>query len=355
MTNSGLRQGNSPATYQATPVQGRPVLKRQLYIAWVPFQRRAVAMEAELGYELHHIGLSLKQRSLRPLEYVIKAWQTMVLLLRHRPEVLWIQMPPAPLLYLAFFYKQLFQQELTIIADCHNATFRRPWIQFPRVVSLLNRCQSIVVHNPDVEDQAIGLGMDASLLVVLRDRTLTIDAESASPEPVSYGTPWVLVPCSFNSDEPIAELLQAARLAPEITFVLTGNVSRAQGRHCLDEVPQNLKLAGFVSESRFNALLAQADAIVGLTKLDGIQLSVANEALSYGQPMVLSNTKLLQSFFPKGAVYVDPLDPEAIALGCRRAIEFSAPLRQSVVELKRDVDAQWRQQAEPIRLLLTQS
>lgn len=355
MTHSGLRQGTSPETHQVTLLPRHPVLKRQLYIAWVPFQRRAVAMEAELGYELHHIGLSLKQRSLRPLEYVIKAWQTMVLLLRRRPEVLWIQMPPAPLLYLAFFYKQLFQQELTIIADCHNATFRRPWIQFPGVVSLFNRCQSIVVHNPDVEDQAIALGLEASRLAVLRDRTLRLDEVELSPEPIAYSDPWVLVPCSFNADEPIAELLQAARLAPEITFVLTGNVNRAQGRHCLDEIPENLKLAGFVSESRFNALLAQANAIVGLTKLDGIQLSVANEALSYGQPMVLSNTKLLQSFFPKGAVYVDPLDAEAIALGCRRAIEFAAPLRQAVQELKQDVDEQWQQQALPIRALLTQS
>lgn len=318
-------------------------------------------MEADFGYELHHIGVSFRSRVLRPLEYLLKAWQTLALLLRDRPQVLWIQMPPAPLLYLAFVYRQLFQQDLKIIADCHNATFRRPWIEFPGVIWLFNRCEGVVVHNPFVEEQALALGIEAAVLRVLRDRTLTptpatpsaaTATTAATAERVADPRPWVLVPCSFNADEPIAELLQAARLAPDLTFVLTGNTRRAQGRHCLDDLPKNIRLAGFVPEAEFNALLASADAVVGLTKLEGIQLSVANEALSYGQPMVLSNTKLLQAFFPQGAVYVDPLDGAAIAQGCYTAIANAESLRRSVVALRQAVEAQWQQQAEPIHRLL---
>jgi hypothetical protein len=357
MTHSVLQPPGTQSVRRALP--------RQLYLAWVPFQRRAVAMEADFGYDLHHIGVSFRSRSLRPLEYLLKAWQTLALLWRSRPQVLWIQMPPAPLLYLAFAYQRLFQPDLKIIADCHNATFRRPWIQFPGVIGLFNRCESVIVHNPFVEAQAQALGLEASRVRVLRDRTLTpalATPSSAVPAPaapvpavaefVTYPRPWVLVPCSFNTDEPIAELFQAARLAPDLTFVVTGNIRRALGRHCLEDVPKNIRLAGFVSEAAFNALLAGADAIVGLTKLEGIQLSVANEALSYGQPMVLSNTKLLQAFFPQGAVYVDPLDGAAIAQGCYTAIRDAEALRCSVVALRQEVEAEWRSQAEPIFQLL---
>ncbi len=325
--------------------QGAPPFARQLFIAWVPFQRRAVAMQPEFGYALHHVGPSFRWRSLRPLEYLLKALQTLGLLIRHRPEVLWIQLPPAPLLYLAFLYQQLVQPHLKLIADCHNATFRQPWIQFPAVVRLLNRCDQVVVHNPFVEAQALALGIQPEKLVVLRDRTL-------SPASAQLPRPWALVPCSFNSDEPIAELLVAARQAPEITFVLTGNTARAVGRHDLSQVPANIRLPGFVSETDFNDLLAQADMVVGLTKLEGIQLSVANEAVSYGKPMVLSDTQLLRKFFYQGAVYVDPLDGGAIAAGCRTALAHTDQLKIEVIALKQDIDQEWHRQAAPLQAIL---
>ncbi|NJM57644.1 MAG: hypothetical protein HC857_09695 [Synechococcales cyanobacterium RU_4_20] len=77
MTPLILHPQGTPTCPRATP--------RQLYIAWVPFQRRAVAMEADFGYDLHHISVSFRSRVLRPLEYLLKAWQTLALLLRDRP------------------------------------------------------------------------------------------------------------------------------------------------------------------------------------------------------------------------------------------------------------------------------
>lgn len=354
---------DSPSTLQneflLTPKLGWS--KRQLFIAWAPFQRRAVTMQSAFGYELHHLGISFTWRALRGFEYVIKALQTLYFLLSRRPQVLWLQMPPAPLLYLAFLYRCLLQPQLTIIADCHNATFRKPWIQFPGVIALLNHCEQIIVHNPWVEQQALSFGIRAERLIVLRDRPLSNPAVEAnlvynqhnlSTEIPLISHPWLLVPCSFNDDEPIAELLAAATLAPDLTFVVTGNPARAKGRHHWDTLPPNVVFTGFVSEAIFNHLLAEADAVVCLTKLEGIQLSAANEAMSYGKAMVLAHTQLLRTFFDRGAIYVDPHDPQQIAVGCCRALEELENLRQDVQLLKVTVDQQWLEQSLSLQILL---
>lgn len=332
---------------------------QQLFLAWVRFQRRAVTMQSYFDYDLYHINLSFKQKFLRPFEYVIKAWQSLGLMLRQRPEIIWVQMPPAPLLYLVFAYKGLFNPQVKLVADCHNAAFRAPWIKFPGVVSLLNRCDSVIVHNHTVALQARKLGISPHHTQVLLDRVQPLDSVEKSgsvfaevAQHLELNTPWFLIPCSFNADEPIAEILAAARQAPDLTFVLTGNPARAQGRHDLSGAPANIKFPGFLPEGQFNALVYNATAVVGLTKLDGIQLSVANEALGCDRPMVLANTSLLQQLFPKGAIYVDPMDPEDLVAGCRQAQAESDRLITEVIALKTERAEQWFASAAPIRQAL---
>ena len=73
--------------------------------------------------------------------------------------------------------------------------------------------------------------------------------------------------------------------------------------------------------SDFDALIADADIIVGLTYLEGVQLSVCNEALGFGKAMVLSDTRILRRLFSGAAVFVDCSNPNAIVEGIRSALE----------------------------------
>lgn len=331
---------------------------KQLFLAWVPFQRRAVTMESYFGYDLRHISLSYKHKLLRPWEYVIKAWQSLGLMLRQKPEILWVQMPPAPLLYLVFAYKTLINHQVKLVADCHNATFRAPWIKFPGVIALLNRCDVVIVHNDDIAIQAKELGIRTDRIEVLLDRVQPLAQGNdfvEVAERLALQTPWFLIPCSFNADEPIDEILTAAQQAPDLTFILTGNPARAKGRHDLSQAPSNVKFPGFLPEGQFNALLYNATAVVGLTKLDGIQLSVANEALGCGRPMVLAKTSLLQRLFPSGAVYVDPVDAQDLVAGCRQAQVDSDRLTAEVQTLKTQRAHQWLASASPLRQSLFES
>lgn len=324
---------------------------RQLFVAWVPFQRRSVSLKPYFGYELEFLSLTFKNRLLRPLEYFYKGLKTLLLFLSQQPQVIWVQLPSTPPLYLAHLYKVLFSRQITIIADCHNATFRPPWIRLPGTVTLLNRCDLLLVHNDWVKKQAIELGINSEHLYVLEDPVALVESKTVQKQDI-FPHPWILCPCSFNKDEPIQSVIDSARLVPEITFVLTGNTARAQGIHDLSNIPPNVKLVGFLPTAEFDSLLCHTDVVLGLTKLEGVQLSVANEAVGADKPLVLSNTEILKKLFYKGAVYVDSLNPQSIVEGCQEAVLKKNQLAKEVSELKEERQNLWQEQVGKIRVVL---
>lgn len=325
---------------------------KQLFIAWVPFQRRSISMKSYFKYELRFLSFAFKSRLLRPLEYVLKGLQTLLLFLSQRPQIIWIQLPPTLLLHLVHLYKVFLNPQVIIIADCHNATFRSPWISIPGTITFLNRCDLVLIHNDALKEQVLANGIDYKHLYVLEDPPASVKNKTAKTQEL-FPHPWILLPCSFNRDEPIQAVIDAAHLAPEITFVLTGNTARAQGIHDLSNIPNNIKLTGFLPTVEFDTLICNADVILGLTKLDGIQLSVANEALGVGKPMVLSNTLLLKKMFYKGSVFVDSSNPKSIAKGCREALLRVDKLTQEVINLRRERKKIWLAQAFSIDKLST--
>lgn len=324
---------------------------KQLYVVWLAFQRRPAAMQSYFGYELKFFPSATTRRFLRFLGYFAKGWKTLVLFWREQPQVIWLQLAPTPLLYIAHLYKALFNPGVKIIADCHNSMLRAPWIKFPKAVDLLNRCDVLLVHNDTVKEQAVAAGVNHKNLYILEDRATLLDCETIQ-KPDVFPKPWILFPCAFNTDEPIEIVLAAARLIPDITLVITGNPDRAKGRHDLSNLPPNVKLPGFLPKEEFDMLLCSTDAVLGLTIWEGVQLSTANEAVGTGKPLVLSNTKLLKQLFYKGAIYVDSLNPESLAQGCKEAMLRKSELSQAIIELRDDRDRRWLEQAEKVTAVL---
>jgi glycosyltransferase involved in cell wall biosynthesis len=153
--------------------------------------------------------------------------------------------------------------------------------------------------------------------------------------------PWIVFPGSFAADEPVAELLAAARLAPEMTFIVTGRSQNAKiNGHDLSTLPPNVVLPGFVPVEAFDDLLREADVVLALTREEGVQLSVCNEALGFSRAMVASNTVLLRSLFGEAAVMADTANPDAIVAACKQALaeqlerqELSRALARKRIEL----------------------
>jgi len=125
----------------------------------------------------------------------------------------------------------------------------------------------------------------------------------------------IAVVCSFNYDEPLPAIIDAAAALPDVRFFVTGNPKHLE-EALKRRMPQNMTLTGFLSTEAYGGLIAGADAVLTLTTRDHTMLRGAYEAIYQGTPVIVSNWGLLREAFPDGAVHVDNTS-EAIAGGVR--------------------------------------
>ncbi len=321
--------------------------QRMLYIAWTEYQRRQVSMAPEIGFECIFLPVLSSNRLVKLLKYINNFALTIKLLWRQRPEFVWVQLPQVPLLWVSLFYKATQGNKVKVIADCHNAMFRKPWSRFPYGLSILHHCDCVLVHNDMVLQQAVEQCNAKTKILVLEDVPPLIEKSKDVPQPKClFGSPrpWIVLPGSFADDEPVREVLEAATMVPEATFVLTGRLEKLR-LHDIDphQAPHNVVFTDYLSIDEYDSLLRHADAIVGLTKVEGVQLSVCNEAIGYGKPLIVANTQLLNDMFSSGAQLVDPFDPVSIATGIRNVLQKPEYFSKLSSDLSRRRRARWRE------------
>lgn len=300
----------------------------QVHLAWTAFQRRQESMSSIAGFECWFMPVAKCGKLKKAFVYLRLLISSVSRLMVASPDVVWVQLPQVPALWAALVYRIIAGKKIKIVADCHNAQLRPPWSTFPLASWSLKQCDAILVHNEAMFSKAAELGWPMDKVLVLED----VPAVGKAQPPIGLAAayikapkPWVLFPGSFAADEPIREVFEAARLAPEFTFIITGRPERArQNGHDIDSLPPNVVLPGFLSLELFDDLLREADVVMGLTKEEGIQLSVCNEALGFSKPLVTSNTRILAKLFGKAGVLVDTKDPLSIAHGCKNASTESA-------------------------------
>jgi len=297
---------------------------QSVHLAWTAFQRRQESMRSIVGFDCWFMPVPKSGKIIKAFHYLRLLAASITRLKSAGPDIVWVQLPQVPALWAALIYRALTRKPVKIVADCHNAQLRKPWSSFPLALWSLNRCDAILVHNEAMYAKAAELGWPMGKVLVLEDVPAVGKAQSPVGLAASHITapkPWVLFPGSFAADEPIKEVFEAARLAPELTFIITGKPERArQNGHDIDNLPPNVALPGFLFLELFDDLLREADVVMGLTKEEGIQLSVCNEALGFGKPLVTSNTQILSKLFGKAAVLVDTRVAQSIAIGCAKAV-----------------------------------
>lgn len=319
-----------------------------MFVAWTRYMRRPESMRSAFGYELVFMPHLASSVLARVLSYFWNACRTTALLLSRRPAILWVQLAPVFLLYIAVAYK-FFRPGTRVVADCHNSMFGSRWSWMPGAMWSLNRCDVVLAHNPAVQAQALKLGVSAERLQVLETRPAQI---RCTPDrcrtPTGVSGAWVLMPASFSGDEPIDVVIEAAKKSPDVTFVITGDPTRARQELDIAALPANMLLTGFLDRNMLDGYLCGATAIVGLTTRSDIQLSVANEATGAGKAMVLSDTPLLREMFPRGAVYVETLSSQSIAAGVAKVIQEREHLEAESAALRDWREARWAGQANAV-------
>ncbi|WP_063254841.1 glycosyltransferase [Neobacillus niacini] len=321
--------------------------KNSIFIVWRNYQARVDSMQEHFNYEVFYIDKSFKSKKLKPFEYLFKGLITLMKLIIKRPTVIWVQLPPTPVMYVLYFYKLFFKNSV-IISDCHNGMFRKPWVSTPFAITLINKLSNVIlVHNSEIYNEVIkNFKISSEKCYVLEDNSIEMSATIENKK--NEGKPTVLFPASFNEDEPIDQILKAARSLPDINFVITGNLKRANIFHDISNASSNVIFTGWISKEEYNRLLKNSDIVLGLTKFEGIQLSVANEAVGYEKAMVLSDTKILKELFYKGAIYVQN-EEDSLISGITEAINCKNQLEKETKELKIERKQKWLEQAKVVK------
>jgi glycosyltransferase involved in cell wall biosynthesis len=323
---------------------------KQIYIAWIGYQRRAESMSDFFDFNVYYIKSRTQAKRYKLFSYLSQAKQMLVVLRRTNADVVWVQSPPAFVLHILIIYKSLFARRIRVVADLHNAALRLPWSAFPLNRFMLRRADVVLVHNHQVVDAAIRIGVLPSRLRVLRDRVPVFTAPRVDPNDGDAAA-IIVMPCSFHADEPVAEVLRAAERCPSMSFVITGNLPRAHSGGLVQNAPPNVSFPGFLSTADFDRLLLRASAVLCLTMEEGVQLSSAAEALAAGKPMIMSDTTLLRELFQPAGIFVDNT-AASIAAACRDAVRHYTE-RAAATERVREVMAdQWPVEAGVIKGLI---
>ncbi len=323
---------------------------KSVYIAWASYQRRAVSMQKYLNFDLFHLPPNEGGKLRKLTGYARQAASTLRIIRQSQPDVVWVQLPPNFIVHLLLAWRFLSSKKFKIVVDCHNASLRKPWLSVPLFASACRASDLVIVHNDEVLRQfPIDLGRNNSPAIILEDPPSSFESERPDVPVENF----VLVPCSFHDDEPIDMILAAARRAPSIGFKITGKLEKARAKGYLKNVPPNVEFTGFVSEEDFNLLLHSSAVVAGVTTYEGIQLSVASEAIGAGKALILSGTRILRNMFDDCAIFFENTE-ESFADAVLRAIEDRPQMELLAAKsLKRRV-SDWQQKASNIQAQLNQ-
>jgi len=146
----------------------------------------------------------------------------------------------------------------------------------------------------------------------------------------------VTVISTFADDEPIAEIVAAAKL-PEMAdfrFCFTGRSERWL-RSNRPVTATNIEFLGFVPDDAYWQQLYESRVIVDLTTRDACLVCGAYEALAVGRPMVLSDSQANRELFEDTACFAK-IQPRSIsdAVTCASALFTKVSATSAATKVK---------------------
>ena len=312
------------------------------YISWARHCTRSDYTARELGGTSHMVYWTrLGSHPLTVwLKYLGQAVRTWRILATERPRAVFVMTPPpvAPLVVLSYCVVS----GAALVMDAHTAAFMHPrwryfqWLQF----WLCRRARTTIVTNEHLKQLVETNGGHATVVP-----DVPVHFETGETYELT-GEFNVAVVCSFNPDEPIQEIFEAARGLPDVQFYVTGNPRRLDRSLALN-LPANVHLTGFLSEAAYGFLLRNADAVMSLTTRDHTMLRGAWEAVYLGTPIIISNWPVLREAFAQGAVHVDSV-PDDIRHGVMAMRDQIEKHRRDVLALRSGKRQRWEENKESL-------
>lgn len=277
-------------------------------------------------------------------KYVYQFGATTLDLVRERPEVVWCMSPSTFTVLPVWAYCKVTGAKFGI--DAHTGAFEgTPWAKIRALQFFFSREAKVTaVTNAYLKGLVEG---EHGQTLLVPDVPTELDAPSRRDFGPGFHAVYV---ASFSADEPIDVVIEAARLAPQVTIWVTGK-PKGKALELLAAAPPNLKLLGFLSRDEYLAALAGANAVVALTTRDHTMQRAAYEAIYLGTPVIVSDWPILRENFAEGGLVVENT---GLALAGAFTAAAAAPdeLRRNAEKLRQKKLSRWRENYERIIELL---
>lgn len=316
-----------------------------IWMSW-HLSRRSKTLSGCLGIPL----IAVQYEGGKLLRHARSAAWSVVLLTRLRPRTLFLQYSFL-LLVIISLYKALAPYQVTVYCDCHTKALRRKLQgSGSNIFSALKKWSIgsadvvILANSGQIQDLQ---GLNDRFLIV-PDFVPDFRANGRSNLP----DPYCVMSMSFDKDEPVAELADAAELIGQNQAVyITGSAPDWYYQR-FDNNP-SVHVTGFLPDSRYLQLIRHASCVISLTSEEGCLQCAGYEALAFAVPFVTSNTKALREYFGASAIFVDHCGA-SIAEAANAVHHRQENYRQSMAELKREKELQQKDNISVLRGLLSQ-
>ena len=328
---------------------GRPAVG---FVAWSQLSGREAEIAEALGGQARCVyPRRLAGRPLAPLRYAVSALATAGYLARHRPRAVIATNPPVFPGLLALAYGRL--AGAPVLLDSHPSSFGAKddrlsaWL-LPVHAWLARRVTATLVTAEEWVRQVAAWGGRGEIVHEAPsgwDQSLASRASGMPPRALP-DRPVVLFAGVFAADEPVAEVVEAARRLPGVQVHVTGDPARCP-RSVRAAAPANVSFVGLLAEPEYRRALQEADLVLALTTEPTSVMRVAYEAVYAGQPLVTSDWPVLTELFPH-AVHVAN-HAEAIAAGLAEALRRHAELSAACPAAAAAQRARWQGQLAALR------
>jgi glycosyltransferase involved in cell wall biosynthesis len=308
---------------------------RVTYISWAESCSRSDHIARELGGRSHMVyAATFASRPATVLfKYALQWVRTARILRRERPDAVFIMAPPVFAALPAIWYA--WRTGTHVVVDAHTCAFllrRWRWFQWLQR-AVCRRALTTLVTNDHLAGVVRAGGAHAT---VVPDVPVVFPEKQPFPRPAAFT---VTAVCSFDVDEPLPVILEAATRLPDVHFCMTGRPENLP-QEIRNRLPPNVELTGFLSTPVYGDLIAESDAVLDLTTSDHTMLRGAYEAIYQGTPVIVSDWPILRDHFPQGAIHVDNTADAvvaAIAVMRREGDDY----RRAAVRLRETKLARW--------------
>lgn len=328
-------------------------MKKMHWITWED-HRRSRELAKVLGAEY----VVFTNSGNRFIRYPILTFKTIKFLIRNKNSLFFCQNPSIVLCTIVCALKYFFKYR--VVVDRHSnfkfhtiKSINPKWIMFHLLSGFTIKSADITIvtneYLREYIDNKGGCGF------VLQDKLPSLDSSKKQVD-LNGVINFVFI-STFSDDEPIFEIVEAARMVgPKFHVYITGSYKKFKEIDSLIScLPGNVTLTGFISEEDYQSLLSSAEIIIVITEQEYTLTCGAYEAVALGKPMILGNTRTIKEYFHKGAVYTDPKASE-ITDSMFFSVEHIQKNREQVEDLKnilrKDWEARFKNLLQEVNLFL---